>query len=96
MSTSHDDLIERSVNIHWPDGFVPGNADLFAHNTCFSRHSYSAFGAYEPSNDRRPRLNGAEGSVSSSGSQVHARTASTAASVACDRPPGRVSPGSKA
>jgi hypothetical protein len=33
MSTIHDDLIERSVNIHWPDGFDPDNADLFAHNT---------------------------------------------------------------
>jgi hypothetical protein len=33
MSTIHDDLIERSVNIHWPDGYDPGNADLFAHNT---------------------------------------------------------------
>ena len=37
---------------------------------------------------RRPRLNGAGGCVSSSGSQVHAPTASTAASVACDRQPG--------
>lgn len=37
---------------------------------------------------RRPRLNGAGGCVSSSGSQVYAPTASTAASVACDRPPG--------
>jgi hypothetical protein len=33
MSIIHDDLIERSVNIHWPDGYDPGNADLFAHNT---------------------------------------------------------------
>ena len=32
MSTIHDDLIERSVNIHWPDGYDPGHADLFAHN----------------------------------------------------------------
>jgi hypothetical protein len=24
MSTSHDDLIEHSVNIHWPDGYDPG------------------------------------------------------------------------
>jgi hypothetical protein len=37
---------------------------------------------------RRPRLNGAGGCVSSSGSQVHAPTASIAASVACDRQPG--------
>ena len=33
MSTIGDDLIERSVNIHWPDGYDPGHADLFAHNT---------------------------------------------------------------
>jgi hypothetical protein len=32
MSTIKDDLIERSVNIHWPDGFDPDRADLFAHN----------------------------------------------------------------
>ncbi len=33
MSIVDDDLIERSVNIHWPDGYDPGHADLFAHNT---------------------------------------------------------------
>jgi hypothetical protein len=33
MSTIRDDLIERSVNIHLPDGYDPGHADLFAHNT---------------------------------------------------------------
>jgi hypothetical protein len=33
MSTIHDDLIERSIQIHWPDGFDPENAGLFAHNT---------------------------------------------------------------
>ena len=33
MSIIRDDLIERSVNIHWPDGYDPGHADLFAHNT---------------------------------------------------------------
>src|SRR5580698_6813340 len=33
MSTIHDDLIERSVNIHWPDGYDPDHADLFAHIT---------------------------------------------------------------
>lgn len=32
MNTSRDDLIERSAYIHWPDGFNPDNADLFAHN----------------------------------------------------------------
>jgi hypothetical protein len=32
MSVIHDDLIERSVNIHWPDGYDPGNADRFARN----------------------------------------------------------------
>ncbi len=32
MTTIHDDLIERSVDIHWPDGFDPVHADLFAHN----------------------------------------------------------------
>ena len=33
MSIIRDDLIERSVNIHWPDGYDPDHADLFAHNT---------------------------------------------------------------
>jgi hypothetical protein len=33
MSVIRDDLIERSVDIHWPDGYDPGQADLFAHNT---------------------------------------------------------------
>ena len=33
MSIIHDDLIERSVSIHWPDGYDPDHADLFAHNT---------------------------------------------------------------
>jgi hypothetical protein len=32
MTTIQDDLIERSVNMHWPDGFDPDHADLFAHN----------------------------------------------------------------
>ena len=32
MTTIHDDLIERSVNIRWPEGFDPAHADLFAHN----------------------------------------------------------------
>lgn len=32
MSTIRDDLVERSASIHWPDGFDPDNADLFAHN----------------------------------------------------------------
>jgi hypothetical protein len=32
MTTIQDDLIERSVNIRWPDGFDPAHADLFAHN----------------------------------------------------------------
>jgi hypothetical protein len=29
---THDDLIERSADIRWPDGFDPAHADLFAHN----------------------------------------------------------------
>jgi hypothetical protein len=33
MNTIHDDLIERSVDIHRPTGFDSENADLFAHNT---------------------------------------------------------------
>jgi hypothetical protein len=33
MSIIRDDLIERSVNVHWPDGYDPDHADLFAHNT---------------------------------------------------------------
>ena len=39
MTTIRDDLIERSVNIHWPDGYDPGNADLFAHNTIIRRRT---------------------------------------------------------
>jgi hypothetical protein len=33
MNTIHDDLIERSVDIHRPTGFDSENADLFAYNT---------------------------------------------------------------
>ena len=33
MKTIHDDLSQRSVDIHRPTGFDSGNADLFAHNT---------------------------------------------------------------
>jgi Polyketide cyclase / dehydrase and lipid transport len=32
MTTMRDDLIERSIHIHWPEGFDPLQADLFAHN----------------------------------------------------------------
>jgi hypothetical protein len=32
MTIIDDDLIERSVNIHWPDGYDPGKSDVFAHN----------------------------------------------------------------
>jgi hypothetical protein len=32
MTIIHDDLIERSAHILWPDGFDPDQADLFAHN----------------------------------------------------------------
>jgi hypothetical protein len=32
MTTIHDDLIERSVDIRWPDGFDPDHADPFEHN----------------------------------------------------------------
>jgi hypothetical protein len=32
MCIIHDDLIGRSVNIHWPDGYDAGHADVFAHN----------------------------------------------------------------
>ena len=28
-----DDLAHRSPDIHWPAGFEPERADLFAHNT---------------------------------------------------------------
>jgi hypothetical protein len=33
MNTIHDDLIQRSVDIHRPTGLDSENADLFAHNT---------------------------------------------------------------
>jgi hypothetical protein len=32
MSTIADNLIERSGDIDWPDGFKPDRADLFTHN----------------------------------------------------------------
>jgi hypothetical protein len=32
MNTITDDLIVRSADVHWPDGFDPVHADLFAHN----------------------------------------------------------------
>ena len=32
MTTINDDLIKRSADIHWPVGFDPVHADLFAHN----------------------------------------------------------------
>jgi len=28
----NDDLAQRSPDLHWPDGFSPDDADLFAHN----------------------------------------------------------------
>ncbi len=31
----NDDLVMRSKDIHWPDGFSPGGADLLAHNEVF-------------------------------------------------------------
>jgi hypothetical protein len=31
----NDDLAMRSKDIHWPDGFSPDGADLFAHNEVF-------------------------------------------------------------
>ena len=33
MTTIQDDFIERSASIHWPDGFDPAHADVFAHNS---------------------------------------------------------------
>jgi len=33
MKTIHDDLSQRSVDIHRPTGLDSENADLFAHNT---------------------------------------------------------------
>ena len=27
-----EDLANRSPDIHWPEGFTPADADLFAHN----------------------------------------------------------------
>jgi hypothetical protein len=34
-STIKDDLAKRSPDIHWPAGFSPGDAALFAHNEVF-------------------------------------------------------------
>ena len=30
--TMNDDLANRSLDIHWPTGFKPTEADLFSHN----------------------------------------------------------------
>jgi hypothetical protein len=30
--TMKDDLVDRSPDIHWPQGFHPSKADLFSHN----------------------------------------------------------------
>ena len=30
--TIQDDITRRSADIHWPDGLIPTDADLFAHN----------------------------------------------------------------
>lgn len=32
--TMQDDLANRSLAINWPEGFAPGVADLFSHNSC--------------------------------------------------------------
>jgi hypothetical protein len=32
IMTMHDDLANRDRDIHWPPGFEPEKADLFAHN----------------------------------------------------------------
>jgi uncharacterized protein YndB with AHSA1/START domain len=32
VMTMKDDLAHRSLDIHWPDGFTPEDADLFSHN----------------------------------------------------------------
>jgi hypothetical protein len=33
--TMKDDLANRSLDIHWPKGFTPADADLFSHNELF-------------------------------------------------------------
>jgi len=38
-STIKDDLAKRSQDIHWPSGFSPGEATLFAHNEVFIKAS---------------------------------------------------------
>jgi hypothetical protein len=35
MSFVNDDVAKRSPDIHWPAGFSPDDADLFAHNEIF-------------------------------------------------------------
>ena len=31
----NDDLVMRSKDIHWPDGFAPDGADVLAHHEVF-------------------------------------------------------------
>jgi hypothetical protein len=38
-STMKDDLAQRSQDIHWPSGFSPGEATVFAHNEVFIKAS---------------------------------------------------------
>src|SRR6202044_3089305 len=35
IMTMKDDLAHRSSDIHWPNGFMPADADLFSHNELF-------------------------------------------------------------
>jgi hypothetical protein len=53
-------IIQRSVNIHWPDGYDPDHADLFAHNTVVIDDPSGALGEgvtfdWAPPRDTSPR-----------------------------------------
>jgi hypothetical protein len=39
VMTMQDDLAYRSLDIHWPNGFTPADADLFSHNELLIRAS---------------------------------------------------------
>nr|WP_254067641.1 hypothetical protein [Burkholderia sp. L27(2015)] len=53
VPTMKDDLAQRSSDIHWPEGFDPMNADLFAHKLMSMRLANACgTGSLMPTNGR--------------------------------------------